>query len=446
MGGIAATEPHGQAATGDASADKSVHPNGGDYNNSSGDEYVFTIDERNAMRAFLARCEVRLSTMHRVAVGFLSGAGLLFLFPVFLKDGVLTLMTALLSYMSLLPSSVGHAGVPSMVVILLCLAYPFLVSLGLPVLALLLLLKDIVRFYFVGHPPGFSEEFFNPRFVLTGIAFSPDESEEVKQRVLRQEYGSDLIGFVVSRVDAHSRYYSNIIDKPKRQIVPPTRKLPRLLKMGVVKLGQEKPLDDLADNDKVLVYPANASVNTPVNGDSIHSNGNSHSNGIEKGAGMPFVERTVDQIDHFNAALGLTGFVERSLYEEVAKTEVSVVRHSLKLRRLVLRYFQALLILIWTSFVTFLMLPFLQDASGLFSVPIVFSLTYLIWGALAPMIVQMPLDWLVGHPHNDVRRDAIKRFQEMDALQTFGKLAQWLCYGAVVASLVALVLEVALNI
>lgn len=40
-------------------------------------------DARNAMRAFLQRSEVRLSTMHRIANAFLSGAGLLVLFPVF---------------------------------------------------------------------------------------------------------------------------------------------------------------------------------------------------------------------------------------------------------------------------------------------------------------------------------------------------------------------------
>ena len=39
----------------------------------------YTADERAAMRAFLQRCEVRLSTMHRVATALLSGAGILVL-------------------------------------------------------------------------------------------------------------------------------------------------------------------------------------------------------------------------------------------------------------------------------------------------------------------------------------------------------------------------------
>jgi hypothetical protein len=388
------------------------------------------------MRAFLQRSEVRLSTIHRVAVGFLSGAGLLFLFPVFLKDGVLTLLMALLNYTPVVPAELQGWGTIAVVAIYLCTLFPFLLALGLPVAALLLLLEDIVRFYFVGHPPTFSEEFFNPRFVLTGVAFSPDESEEVKARVLRHEYGTDLIGFVISRADAHSRYYSNIIDKPKRLIVPSTRKLPRLIKSGVVKLKEEKPLDQLTGDETVRVQ-----------GSYRNGSGDSASGDSSNGTGEhSFAERTVDEIDRFNAALGLTGFIERPLYQEVAKTEVSLVRHALKLRRLVLRYFQALLILIWTSFVTFLMLPFLQDSAGRFPMPIVFATAYLIWAALAPWFVQLPLVWLVSHPHDEERRAAIKRFQQVDALQTFGKLTQRLCYAAVLVSVVALVLEIVLKI
>ena len=409
-----------------APSDRVSQENGTEPKGAAEKDYEFTVDERNAMRAYLARGEVRISTMHRVAVAFLSGAGLLFLLPVFLKDGVLTLIAALLNYVPVLPSGMESMGMIGVVVMYLCLLYPFLLSLSLPAGALLLLLEDIVRFYFVGHPPSFPEEFFNPRFALTGVAFSPDESPEVKSRVMRHEYGTDLIAFVISRADAHSRYYSNIIDKPLRQIVPPTRKLPRLLRGGVLKLNVEKPLDAVADDDRVRVQG------------SIKSNGN--------GGEKLMAERTVEEIDRFNAALGLTGFIERPLYEEVAKTEVSIVRNGLKLRRLVLRYFQALLILIWTSFITFMMVPFLQDHAQRFPMPLVFALTYLLWAMLAPWIVQLPLLWVARHPHQQVQRDSLKRFHELDGLQTFGKLTQRLCYVAIFASLVALILEITLKV
>src|SRR5690606_8520058 len=101
--GASSNEPNGQAATGGGATQRgetgqpsSANQGGGNHNPSDAGPNNFTTDERNAMRAFLQRSEVRISTIHRVAVGFLSGAGLLFLFPVFLKDGVLTLITALL--------------------------------------------------------------------------------------------------------------------------------------------------------------------------------------------------------------------------------------------------------------------------------------------------------------------------------------------------------------
>lgn len=388
----------------------------------------FSADERNAMRAYLQRCEVRLSTMHRVAVGFLSGAGLLFLYPVFLKDGVLYLVRALLEYQPNLPATSPVLDTAGTVVLYLCLLYPFLLSLSLPALALILLLEDIVRFYFVSHPPTFPEELFNPRFALTGVAFSPDESEAVKDRVLRYEYGTDLIHFVVSRADARSRYYLDIIDKPRRLIVPATRKLPRLIKSGVMQLATPKPLENAQDDDLVLV-------------EGTYTNGDEQENLLH----APQVKRTVREIDQFNAALGLAGFIDRPLYQEVAKTEVSLVRHSLKLRRLVLRYFQALLILLWTSLVTFLMLPFLQDPAERFSVPVVFALTFLLWAILAPTIVQQPLYWLVSHVSEEAKQ-AVENFSKSDALQSFGKLVQRLCYVAIGTAAVALILELFLRI
>lgn len=212
-------------------------------------EAQFGLDERNAMRGFLQRSEVRLSSMHRVAVGFLSGAGLLFLLPVFLKDGVLAIVRAILDY-----PVVGLTGDTGwQVVVYICLLYPFVLSLSIPAVALLLLVEDIVRFYFVSHAPDYPQELFSPRFILTGVAFSPDESPAAKARILRYQYGTDLINFVISHADAKSRYYHDVIDKPDRMIVPRTRKLPRLIKLGVVDIPSGKAVEDLADDDIVRV-------------------------------------------------------------------------------------------------------------------------------------------------------------------------------------------------
>jgi hypothetical protein len=388
----------------------------------------FTSDERNAMRGYLQRAEVRLSTMHRVAVGFLSGAGLLFLLPVFLKDGVLSIIRSILDYSPAIPNGVGIGPTVGTLIIYLCLLYPFLLSLSIPAVALMLLVKDTIHFYFVGHPPSFPEDLFNPRFILTGIAFSPDESEEVKARILKYQYGTDMINFVISHADAQSSYYHDLIDKPDRMIVPRTRKLPKLIQMNIVDIPSQKPLDDLEDTDLVRVH-------------GTYSNGEEEEVLLHK----PYVDRTLKDIDGFNAALGLAGFIDRPLYQEVAKTEVSLVRHALKLRRLVLRYFQALLILIWTSVITFLMLPFLQDERGRFPVLVVFAVAYFIWATLAPFVVQLPLYWLISSSKADVRRRGVRSFQKSDAIQRFGVLTQRFCLLAILTSVAALGLEIALH-
>jgi hypothetical protein len=386
----------------------------------------FTPDERNAMRSYLQRAEVRLSTMHRVAVGFLSGAGLLFLFPVFLKDGVLTTIRLILNYTPDIAKTSQFAQPGWIILVCLCLFYPFILSLGIPALALILLVKDTIRFYFTGHPPSFPADHFNPRFILTGIAFSPDESEQVKARVLRYEYGTDLINFVISHADGSSRYYSDIIDKPHRKIVPRTRKLPKLVQEKIVHIPENVTLNDLEDNSPIRVH------------------GMYTANGEEEAIlPNPHVERTLKDIDRFNAALGLAGFIDRSLYQEVAKAEVSLVRHALKLRTLVLRYFQALLILIWTSAVTLLSLPFLEHKQ--FSLLAVWGVTYFIWALFAPFIVRLPVFWLLRLSRLEVQKNAFKQLQKSDALQSFGILTRRFCYFALFSSALAIILEIAMH-
>jgi len=375
--------------------------------------------ERNAMRAFLQRTEVRLSTMHRVAVGFLSGAGLLFLFPAFLKDAVLSLVKELLTYVPTLPANSGLNGTVAVIAVYLFVLYPFVLSLSIPAWALVLLLKDIVRFYFMGHAPGFPEEHFNPRFILTGIAFSNDESEAAKTRILAHQYSSDLMNFVISFDDEKAAYYGKLIDKPRRMIVPRTRRLPRLIERGVIENTTNKPLEQLDDDDILTVHAPD-----------LHGQGD-----VER-------SRALKEIDRFNAALGLSGFLDRPLYEEVAKQEVSLVRHSLHLRKMVLRYFQAVMILLWTSLVSFMLLPLLQDPQKRFPELIVFAVGYFIWSILTPFVVQMPVYWLALYSRRDIRRKALRHLHRTDGLEQFENMTRILCYIAIVTSAIAIVLSV----
>src|SRR5262245_32446702 len=122
----------------------------------------FSESERNAMRAYLQRCEVRLSTLHRIATAFISGAGLLLLIPVFFKDVVDSLLGVLLGQAGNQFVSLGGVGWLLTGVLFVCLAYPLLLSLVIPLYGVYLLLKDIIHFYFTIYTPGFSENLYNP--------------------------------------------------------------------------------------------------------------------------------------------------------------------------------------------------------------------------------------------------------------------------------------------
>jgi hypothetical protein len=126
------------------------------------DRPELTIDERAAARAFVARCEVRLSTFHRIAVGMLSGAGLLVVLPVVARDSITGILRSLFS------SGPGATGVALIIAVGAMLA--------VPAVALWLLFADLTRFYFyANHIGSDGTETFTPRFTLTALQLPSDE-------------------------------------------------------------------------------------------------------------------------------------------------------------------------------------------------------------------------------------------------------------------------------
>lgn len=121
-----------------------------------------SADERAAARAFIARCEVRLSTFHRIAVGMLSGAGLLVVLPVVARDSVTGVMRALLTG--------GLNAVDCL------LAVSVVAMVAVPAVALWLLFADLTRFYFhANHLGSNGDAVFTPRFTLTSLQLPSDE-------------------------------------------------------------------------------------------------------------------------------------------------------------------------------------------------------------------------------------------------------------------------------
>ncbi len=295
----------------------------------------YTPDERAAMRAYVQRAEVRLSTMHRIAGAFLGGAGLLILLPVLFRDVVQQIITLLVEKGKLLMSINDFRWL-----YYLALAIPFIVSIYIPLRALYLLLQDLVDFYFIGHSPGYSDDLFSPRFALSGIAFSPDESEVAKKEIIQSEI-SDLLNFVLPFEQTQAVYFDQVKQQAGQEIIPTTR-----------------TKEYLAQKNILQVLPK---------------------------------DRSETDVERFNVAFGLAGVIDRSLVEEVAKTETSLVRHALSLRRLVLRYAKALLAVIWTTLISFSIVSISQQ----FDEPVAIIATfYLIWALCMYPIVRLPIKWI----------------------------------------------------
>jgi hypothetical protein len=134
-------------------------------------DVALTVEDRAAARAFLARCEVRMSTLHRIAVGMLSGAGLLVVLPVVARDSVTGILRSLVS---------GGVDVTDGFLIVAVIA-----MLAVPVTALWWLFRDLTRFYFhANHLEGERGAVFTPRFTLTSLRLPSDELEPGAARVL----------------------------------------------------------------------------------------------------------------------------------------------------------------------------------------------------------------------------------------------------------------------
>lgn len=344
---------------------------------------AFSEAERGAMRAYLQRCEVRLSTLHRVAQAFFGGAGLLVLIPVFFKDAIDNLLIAVLTQVTNHFHSLGGFGIVLTGILFICIIYPLLLSLTIPLYGVYMLLKDIVHFYFTIYTPGFSENLINPTFALTGVMFSVDESPRAKQEMMRYQYEATQMGFMIPfSQERQELYFDTIIEKTGGDIIPESRRLEHLIAQNV----------------------------------------------------LPPDFKT-EKVDHFNAALGIARSLDRTLVQEVAVTEMALVRHVLYLRRLVLRYIKTLLMFIWTTVISFMMLPLIKD--GRLPVLLIMALGYFAWSLAVIRLMDWPLYWIYRH-----RRQGVPADQVDPQLTHMQNRVEKFVYAAIGASFLAVILSI----
>ncbi len=349
------------------------------------DTVSFTEAERNAMRSFVQRAEVRLSTLHRIATAFVGGAGLLVLIPIFFRDVFEKLLLIYLKQLgNLFPHLEPTTGAVLSVVLLLLLLYPLALSLIIPLGGVYLLLKDIVHFYFTIYLPGFATNLLNPTFSLHGITFPTDESPAAKREITRFQYRREHMNFMMAFSEGRRQeYFDSFIELTNGEILPKTRLIDEL-----------RARDALPEQ-----YDAK-------------------------------------EVDRVNAAFGIARSLDRTLVEEVAMTEMALVRAVMYLRRLVIRYAKTLLMFIWTTTITFVMLPFLE--SERFPTLLVMAGGYLLWSLSVQPILRQPIGWIYRHRQEEVNLDHV------DAQLTFlERMVTPFVWGAIAASLGATLLAVA---
>lgn len=309
-------------------------------------------DDLNGLRAFLQRAETRLSTMHRVAGVFLNGAGLLVLFPVFFKDAYLGIVDALWP-----PSTADGLTVllPADQRAKLFLSVAFgaalLVAVGIPIYALYLLVEDIVHFYFQGHSPGLGDAYY-PRFTLSALAYPSDEvdAQKLKAAAIKHEYEDDWVHFIVPHM------------QKKRQGIGLSNEFVWENYNTIISAARQRDTADAAWQKSLPIAPPNKS--------------------------------SVTDKQAFNVVLGQAGMVDRTMEEELAKVEVSLARHNWYLRRLVLRYTKALLLLVWTTLAAFSTLSLLKHSGP--SRYEAALLAFAIWSVVTVFVVRIPKSWIYG--------------------------------------------------
>lgn len=159
-----------------------------------------TPDERAAIRSYLQRSEVRLSTIHRTATALLSGAGVLVLLPAVGRDSVVNVMSGLLSA----ADDPMHLALAALVTLTLALA----------LIVIWLLFLELTRFYFhANHFTSARGTTFTPRFTLTSLHLPVDElGGNARAELLRQRNTASNIELLVPSNDAARRHIDAQVD------------------------------------------------------------------------------------------------------------------------------------------------------------------------------------------------------------------------------------------
>lgn len=199
---------------------------------------ALTAEDRDVLRAFLQRSEVRLSTIHRVATALLSGAGLMVLWPAFARDGVAAVLRTLTD---------GEVAVDGVLLVV-----AFVVCCSVPVIALVIVFGDLTRFYF--HTAGDRGGVFAPRFALNGMRVHTDDlSRGVARQLAERHHDPALLAQTLPGGRSARRYLDGQIrrQQPDDAPEPDDHRRAELL-FGLAGATPMSLLDDVARTEHKL--------------------------------------------------------------------------------------------------------------------------------------------------------------------------------------------------
>lgn len=305
----------------------------------------FSIEESrqisNALQPFLIRTEIRLSTLHRTAACLLGGAAIMLLLPLFFPAAPATLLGAVLH--------IGGVSTPAAVLLAVAMAIVF----GLPIWGFILIVADLIGFFFTGH-----------RFDLDAIDAEPTDansSDEIDE--IRQASGDAVFN-------------------------------PRLALPGLRAPAAEMPLAAYAKLASMrqdllgVLLPVDADWRARFD-DRMHR--------IFR---LGPVEKPLEDTARLGYAFRLAASVPRTLLEETAKAELLLTKHILLLRIGQLRFFKTLLLVPVTVLTVILATSLVADdatVSGTGSPSrelVELIAVLLLWGPLAVGAVGSPNRWI----------------------------------------------------
>jgi hypothetical protein len=155
------------------------------------------------------------------------------------------------------------------------------------------------------------------------------------------------------------------------------------------------------------------------------------------------IEPPTDDASRAIALSRLAGTRDRTLLEEVAKTEYTLVRHALRIQVIVLRYMKALLVVILSLLLMFF-LTALEAGNSTFSETSQswMSVFFLIWAVAGLFVTSSPVRWLTSILQNEgAKRTGIRYDSELVKIEKVMSSVTIIVATMAITSGIALALE-----